>query len=225
MSSGAVPKGMFVRRFLSHAERDPAERHEIWFGMFSPAELDQLFADDWKGPAPASAKIFSPLTRVLEGARFDHVISEMLFLDFRMYLEDNLLVKIDRASMACSLELRTPFLDHRLVEFAAGLPAAYKVRGFKLKYLLKRAVEKWLPREIVYRQKRGFSVPIAGWMRNELRPFVDETLGKEKLKRDGLLNPAFVRRLLEEHWAGRADHRKPIWTILCFQLWYDRWAK
>jgi asparagine synthase (glutamine-hydrolysing) len=225
MSSGAVPKGMFVRRFLSHAEKDPAERHQIWFGMFSPAELDQLFAKEWNGPAPASSKIFSPLQQVLEGARFDHVISEMLYLDFRMYLEDNLLVKIDRASMACSLELRTPFLDHRLVEFAAGLPASLKVRGFKLKYLLKRAVEKWLPREIVYRQKRGFSVPIAGWMRNELRPLLDATLGKEKLRRDGLLNVAFVRRLLEEHWAGRADHRKSLWTILCFQLWYDRWAK
>ncbi len=224
-SSGAVPKGMFVRRFLSHAEKDPAERHQIWFGMFSPAELDQLFAPGWRGPVPASANIFSPLTRVLEGARFDETVAEMLYLDFRLYLEDNLLVKIDRASMACSLELRTPFLDHRLVEFAAGLPASLKVRGFKLKYLLKRAVEKWLPHEIIYRQKRGFSVPISNWMRKELRPLLDETLGEEKLTRNGLFNVSFVRRLLEEHWAGRADHRKTIWTLLCFQLWFDRWGK
>ncbi len=225
VSPTAVPKGMFLRRFLSHAERNPAERHQIWFGMFSPAELDQLFAPGWKGPEPASAKIFSPLARVLEGARFDETLAEMLYLDFRMYLEDNLLVKIDRASMACSLELRTPFLDHRLVEFAAGLPASLKVRGFELKYLLKRAVEKWMPHKIVYRQKRGFSVPISNWMRKELRPWLDETLGEDKLKRDGLFNVPFVRRLLEEHWAGHADHRKTLWTLFCFQLWFDRWGK
>jgi len=142
-----------------------------------------------------------------------------------MYLEDNLLVKIDRASMACSLELRTPFLDHRLIEFAAGLPSELRVRRFNLKYVLKKAVEKWLPREIVYRQKRGFSVPIASWMRQGLKPLLDETLGKEKLKRDGLFDAAFVRRLLEEHWNGRADHRKSLWTLFCFQLWHDRWGK
>jgi len=225
VSSTAVPKGLFLQRFLSHAEKNPAERHHIWFGMFNPAELDQLFSPDWAGPRPASRDIFCPLERVLEGAQFDETLSEMLYLDFRLYLEDNLLVKIDRASMACSLELRTPFLDHRLIEFAEGLPGDLKVRRFQLKYLLKKTVERWLPREIVYRQKRGFSVPIASWMRNELRPLVDETLGEEKLGRLGLFNVAFVRRLLTEHWTGKADHRKTLWTLFSFQLWYDRWAK
>ena len=224
VSSAAVPKGLFLRRFLTHVERAPAERHHIWFGMFSPAELDQLFLPDWKGPSPPSAAIFSPLPRVLEGARFEETLAEMLYLDFRMYLEDDLLVKIDRASMACSLELRTPFLDHRLIEFAAGLPTALKVRRFGLKYILKKAVAPWLPHEIVYRQKQGFSVPISSWMREGLRPLLDEMLAESKLKRQGLFNAAFVRRLLAEHWAKRADHRKPLWTLFCFQLWYDRWV-
>ncbi|MFB3921707.1 MAG: asparagine synthase (glutamine-hydrolyzing) [Terriglobia bacterium] len=225
VSSTAVPKGLFLRRFLTHAERDPAERHHIWFGMFNPAELDQLFSPEWGGPQPPSSVIFDPLERILEGARFDEPVAEMLYLDFRMYLEDNLLVKIDRASMACSLELRTPFLDHRLVEFAAGLPASLRVRRFQLKYLLKKAVEKWLPHEIVYRQKRGFSVPIASWMKGGLRGLLDETFAEQKLKHDGLFNAVFVRRLLEEHWSGRADHRKTLWTLLAFQLWYDRWGR
>jgi len=225
VSSAAVPMGLYLRRFLTHAERDPAQRHEIWFGMFSPAELDEVFAPDFAVRKPPSAAVFEPLDRVLEGARFDDTIAEMLYLDFRMYLEDNLLVKIDRASMACSLELRTPFLDHRLIQFAAGLPASMKVRRFELKHLLKRAVEKWLPKKIVYRQKRGFSVPIAQWMRNQLRPLADETLAEDKLKRQGILNAAFVRRLLAEHWSGHADHRKTLWTLFCFQLWYDRWGK
>jgi asparagine synthase (glutamine-hydrolysing) len=147
----------------------------------------------------------------------------MLYLDFRTYLEDDLLAKVDRASMACSLELRTPFLDQRLVEFAAGLPASLKLRHFRLKDILKRAVEPWLPREVVQRQKRGFSVPIADWMRQELRPLVEEKLSSEKLGRQGWFNAAFVRRLVEEHMAGRADHRKPLWTLLCFELWRERW--
>ncbi|HZP01518.1 MAG TPA: asparagine synthase (glutamine-hydrolyzing) [Terriglobia bacterium] len=225
VSSTAVPKGLFLRRFLTHAERDPAERHHIWFGMFSPAELDQLFCSGWNGPVPASRGIFTPLARVLDGASFDETLAEMLYLDFRLYLEDNLLVKVDRASMACSLELRTPFLDHRLIEFAAGLPASLKVRRFQLKYILKRAVEKWLPHRIVYRQKRGFSVPIARWMRKELRPTLDRTLAEDKLKRQGLFEATFVRRLLQDHWAGHADNRKTLWTLFCFQLWYDRWIE
>jgi asparagine synthase (glutamine-hydrolysing) len=225
VSSGAVPMGLFLRRFLAHVERAPAERHEIWFGMLSPTELDDLFSPEWKGPSPASAAVFAPLEKLVEGVRFEDDVAEMLYLDFNLYLQDNLLVKIDRASMACSLELRTPFLDHRLVEFAAALPASLKVRGFQLKRILKKAVAEWLPHKIVYRQKRGFSVPIARWMRNELRPLLEESLGEEKLKRQGIFNATFVRRLLEEHWSGRADHRKALWMLLSFQLWHDRWAK
>ena len=225
VSSGAVPLGLFLRRFLTHAEKDPAERHHTWFGMFSPDEVDGLFSPQWAGPQRPSGGLFSPLSRVLDGARFDEVLGEMLFLDFRMYLEDNLLVKVDRASMACSLEVRTPFLDHRLVEFAAGLPTNLKMRGFKGKYILKKAVEPWLPHKIVYRQKRGFTVPIASWIRNELRPLVAETLAEDKLKRQGFFNPAFVQQMLREHMEGRADHRKPLWTLLCFQLWHDRWGR
>jgi asparagine synthase (glutamine-hydrolysing) len=224
VSSDAVPKGLFLRRFLTHAEKDPAVRHHSWFGMFSADELEQLYAPEWAGPHPPMGAIFNPLSRVLEGARFDEVLAEMLYLDFRMYLEDNLLVKVDRASMACSLEMRTPFLDHRLIEFAAGLPTNLKVRGFKTKYILKKAVEKWLPHKIVYRQKRGFTVPIASWIRNELRPLVAETLEEGKLKRQGLFNSAYVQQLIREHSTANADHRKALWTLLCFQLWYDRWG-
>jgi asparagine synthase (glutamine-hydrolysing) len=220
-SSSAVPLGLFLQRFVKHAEKPPAERHLAWFGMFAPDEFERL-APGWPGPSPASAML-QPLARVLGQARFENTLAEMLYLDFRTYLEDDLLVKLDRASMACSLELRTPFLDHRLVEFAAGLPASLKLRRLRLKYLFKKAVEPWLPREIVYRQKRGFSVPIADWMRQELRPLMDKTLSAEKLKRQGLFDPVFVHRLLEEHWSGRADHRKALWTLLCFELWYARW--
>ena len=224
LSSSAVPMGLFLRRFLAHVDKEPALRHQIWFGMFAPDELNRLFSPQFDCCAKPGQQILAPLDRVREGTVFEDAIAEVTYLDFRLYLEDDLLVKIDRASMACSLELRTPYLDHRLIEFAASLPAQLKVPTVQLKHLLKKAVSIWLPRRIVYRQKRGFSVPVAEWMRRELRPWLNETLGEEKLKRNGLFNVAFVRRLLEEHWARQADHRRLLWPLFCFQLWYDRWA-
>jgi asparagine synthase (glutamine-hydrolysing) len=224
VSPGAVPLGLFLQRFLAQAERPAAERHLIWFGMFAPEEIERLLQPGWPQPRPDES-IFSLLPRLLSNARFESSVAEMLYLDFRTYLEDDLLAKVDRASMACSLELRTPFLDHRLIEFAAGLPASLKLRHFRLKDILKRAVEPWLPREVVHRQKRGFSVPIAAWMRRELRPLLQETLSPERLQRQGWFNPAYVRQLLEDHLSGRADHRKPLWTLLCFQLWHERWMR
>lgn len=224
VSSSAVPKGLFLRRFLTHAEKDPAVRHQIWFGMFAPEELDAILPEAAGNPPP-SIRALEPLQNVLEGAHFENALAEALYLDFQLYLADDLLVKIDRASMACSLELRTPFLDHRLIEFAAGLPAKLKVRRFQLKYLLKKAVEPWLPKQIVQRQKRGFSVPVAGWLRRELKPLLDEMLSEERLKRQQIFNPPFVRRLIEEHRQGKADHRKTLWTLLCFELWYENWAR
>ena len=223
-SSSAVPMGLFLRRFLAHVDKEPALRHQIWFGMFAPDELNRLFSPQFDCCAKPGQQILAPLDRVREGTVFEDAIAEVTYLDFRLYLEDDLLVKIDRASMACSLELRTPYLDHRLIEFAASLPTQLKVPTVQLKHLLKKAVSMWLPREIVYRQKRGFSVPVAEWMRGELRSWLDETLGEEKLKRNGLFSVSFVRRLLEEHWARQADHRRLLWPLFCFELWYDRWA-
>ncbi|MCL5671004.1 MAG: asparagine synthase C-terminal domain-containing protein, partial [Acidobacteria bacterium] len=224
VSSAPGPKGQLLRRYLTYAEEEPAVRHHAWFGMFSIEELDQLFTPQWARLHPSFGPIFSPLSRVLERARFDEVLTEMFYLDFRMHLEDNLLVKLDRTSTACSLEMRTPFLDHRLIEFVAGLPTNLKVRGFKGMYILRKAIEKWLPRKIVYGRKRGFTVPVTGWIRNELRPLVAEALDEEKVKRQGLFNTAFVEQLLQEHSTGHADHQKALWTLLCFQLWYDKWG-
>lgn len=216
-SSGAVPVGLFLERFLAHVEKEPALRHQTWFGVFTPEQLTGLLVPS--EPARLHEAVWEPIEGALQGAAFENAVAEGLFLDFCLYLPDDLLAKVDRASMACSLEVRTPFLDHRLIEFAAGLPAELKVRRFRLKSLLKKAVEPWLPREIVYRQKRGFSVPIARWLRRELRPTIDDLLSESRLKSAGLFNAAFVRRMVEAHQSGRADYRRPLWALLCFELW------
>ncbi|MGH9435911.1 MAG: asparagine synthase (glutamine-hydrolyzing), partial [Terriglobia bacterium] len=222
-SSSAVPVSLFIARFVSHAEMESARRHQTWFGMMSPTQIEQLVAGP-RDPSACDAES-EPFLDAIKGVEFENALAEALYLDFSLYLPDDLLVKIDRASMACSLELRTPFLDHRLIEFAAGLPASVKMRGFELKSLLKRAVEIWLPRRIVHRQKRGFSVPVAQWLRQELRPLVDEMLSESRLKAEGVFNPAHVRKMVEDHQTGERDHRKPLWALLCFELWREHWVR
>ena len=225
LSPGAVPFGLFLRRFFTYAEVDAAQRHLTWFGMLSPAELGQAVSPELRNARSGLAAGGSPLQAALSGVDFEDTLAKLLYLDFHLYLQDNLLVKVDRAGMANSLELRTPFLDQRLIEFAASIPAGLKVRHFNLKYILKEAVRPWLPHRIVSRQKRGFSVPTAALLRTALRKTVDEAFEEDSLKSHGLFDSAWIRKRVEEHREGKADHRKSLWTLLCFQLWYERWGR
>jgi asparagine synthase (glutamine-hydrolysing) len=160
--------------------------------------------------AAALAPGADPLTRALA-----------LYQD--TYLPDDILTKVDRASMACSLEVRAPFLDAELVDAIAALPAAFKYGRRQTKRLLKRAAAGHLPPSVLNRPKKGFGIPVARWLRGPLAPLLDDLLGRERLKRQGLFVPAEVERRVREHRAGTRDHRKPLWTLLMFQLWYDHW--
>ena len=224
LSPGAVPLGLFLRRFFTHAEMDAAERHLIWFGMLSPAEIAQAVSPEFRGMQPAQGAPAFPLQEAFFGANFEDTLAELLYLDFHFYLQDNLLVKVDRASMANSLELRTPFLDQRLIEFAASIPSKLKVRHFNLKHILKEAVRPWLPKRIVTRQKRGFSVPTAALLRTALTKEMDKAFAEDHLKSHGIFNSDWIRKRVKEHREGKFDHRKLLWTLLCFQLWYERWG-
>jgi asparagine synthase (glutamine-hydrolysing) len=133
------------------------------------------------------------------------------------------LTKVDRASMACSLEVRVPLLDRRVVELAASLPMRLKLRGLTTKWALKRAVRGMLPEDILARPKKGFGVPLARWFREELRPLLREACAPDLIRRAGLFRPEVVARLLAEHDAGRRDHRKKLYTLLAFQLWAERY--
>ena len=117
--------------------------------------------------------------------------------------------------------MRAPFLDKDVAEFAARLPVDRKLHGFKRKWLLKRAFANLLPREILHRNKRGFQIPVAEWLRGRMRPLMEDLLSPDSLKAQGIFNPAAVRALMDEHISGRADLRKPLWTLLVFQLWWQ----
>lgn len=145
------------------------------------------------------------------------------YLDLKLYLQEAILVKVDRASMACSLEVRAPFLDYELIEFVMRLPSRLKLKGFTSKYILKRAMKKFLPPKVVHRPKKGFGVPIAKWVKGPLKELFRNMLSLERIEREGFLSQEYVATLLEDHLKNKKDNRKPLWTLLIWQLWVDRY--
>ncbi|MDP1678349.1 MAG: asparagine synthase (glutamine-hydrolyzing) [Bacteroidota bacterium] len=154
------------------------------------------------------------------------VTDELMYpnmVDFKTYLPDDILTKVDRTSMAVSLEARAPFLDYRLVEFGLGLPLQYKVRNGEQKYLLKKILYKNLPKTLFDRPKQGFDLPLNEWFRKELKPMLQQHLSKERLSRYGFINVDYVHSIMDAHFSGRYNYYYMLWTLLSFDLWYERY--
>jgi asparagine synthase (glutamine-hydrolysing) len=186
----------------------PAEQRDV----LTPAALARLP----KGPSYAD---WARLAATAPQAPWLH---RVLYLDLKGYLAEGVLQKVDRASMACSLEVRVPLLDRRVVEVAAALPPEMKLRRFTPKHVLKWLLRKRLPRDIVRRRKHGFGVPLGRWFRTELRPLVHEACEETTLRRAGLVEPEYVANLVRQHMRGEADHRKKLYTLLVLVLWMRR---
>ncbi len=215
---GNISLDFRLKQFLRGASEPSALAHQRWLGSFSGPEIARVLVRpggldveaEHLGRASALAPGADPLTRSLR-----------LYQD--TYLPDDILTKVDRASMACGLEVRAPFLDAELVDATQRLPASYKYGRGETKRLLKRAAAGRLPASILNRPKKGFGIPVARWLRGPLAPLMDAMLGPNRLARQGLFRPEEVARRIAEHKAGVRDHRKPLWTLLMFQLWHDRW--
>jgi asparagine synthase (glutamine-hydrolysing) len=208
-----------AKRFARAAALPPLERHHGWKEIFSPQARADL-----AGPG---ASAWDPLDLYRE--RYAETagappLARMQDVDLGIYLVDDLLVKTDRLSMAHSLELRVPFLDPKVAEFAFSLPTQLKVRGTAKKRLLRQALAPLLPREIVHGRKQGFSIPIAAWLRGPLEPFAREVLAPSAIARQGLLDPAAVTPILDRHVVGREDLSRQIWGLMALTLWFDRYA-
>ena len=206
-------------RFVTGAKYDPVARHHIWFGSFTPDEQEQLLTAN--ALAETNGDIYQQAREMMNECGESDPVKSMQNLDTRLYLAEDILTKVDRASMAVSLEVRAPFLDPRVAEFAASLPSDYKLRGHKTKYILKKAVNDLLPPFVTRRPKKGFGVPVAEWLKQKLRPMARDLLSPERVRRAGVFNPDFVSRLQDEHERGTANHRKLLWTLLMFELWHE----
>ena len=202
---------------MNHA--DMVARHHIWFGSFTPREQDALLTSDVK--SKTDADVYAQARELYDACDAADPIERMQYLDTKLYLAEDILTKVDRTSMAVSLEVRAPFLDKRVVEYAAALPFNYKLRGRTSKYILKRAVAPFVPPFVTRRGKKGFGVPVAEWLKHRLRPLARDLLAPARLKRHGLFDPAYVARLQDEHERGIANHRKLLWALLVFELWHE----
>jgi asparagine synthase (glutamine-hydrolysing) len=155
---------------------------------------------------------------------FPTLLERMQFLDLVTYLPDDILTKVDRASMAVALEARVPLIDHRVVEFASRLPRQAKIRGDATKWLLRQVLYRHVPKELVERPKMGFAVPLADWLRGPLRDWAENLLAESRLQQGGFFNAAVVRGVWDEHVSGRANREYMLWNVLMFEAWHDRWG-
>jgi asparagine synthase (glutamine-hydrolysing) len=210
-----------AKRFVGGAGYPAAERHQRWMGSFAREERAALLSGETRRQLSANG------SRELGFGETDYAdpLNQILLMDMRLYLENDILVKLDRASMMASLEGRVPLLNNDFVEYATHLPLNMKLRGLRSKFLLKRALRGILPDSILNRPKKGFGIPVADWFRGPLREQLLEVLAPERLRRKGFFDPGAVQRLVEDHLSGRRDNRKQLWTLFAFDVWHDGYLK
>jgi asparagine synthase (glutamine-hydrolysing) len=212
-----------LQRFLRAASLPPVDRYLRWVSTLAPEAKAELYTDEFRRETEGH-DVRDWLAPWFARANGAGVVDASLLADTMTYLPNDLLVKVDIASMAVSLEARSPFLDHHVIEFAARLPERLKLRGLTTKYILKRTLKKLLPTENLTRSKMGFGVPVGHWFRGRMQGFLREHLLSERAARRGYLRPDVVRRLVEEHTSARRDHTHQLWALLMLELWFQRFV-
>lgn len=203
-----------IKNLLANAS--PSDYLKNLTKVFNEREITQLFTKTIRELPTAHQS-----TELKDGHA--DVLSYLMAADYQTYLVDDVLQKVDRATMSVSLEGREPFLDQHIIEWAAQLPSDYKFHDGQTKYILKQIVHKYIPKEVMERPKMGFSIPIESWLKNELRDMVMEYLSESSIKAHGLFNTSEVRMLVNDFMAGRTENHVKIWHLLMFQMWYKKW--
>jgi len=208
-----------IKRFIAAADLAPPARYAAMQSSFSMMDQERLLTKAFRGSGLASTPQ-TLMARAMDPDVADSILNGVLLADLYYYLPGDLLTLTDRVSMQHSLEVRVPFLDHPLVELMARVPARYKASGWTKKRLLKRAFSSLLPREILYRKKMGFSVPLALWLRTDLSSTMKEILAPEELERISYLNPTEVESIMAEHLSGKANHETKLWALINLVCWH-----
>jgi asparagine synthase (glutamine-hydrolysing) len=217
-----LPANMRGRKFSYNVSLPWKERYVDGISFVPSFERDMpLLSDDFREVLRTGGNPQDVMYRYFDEAAANDPVSQMLYVDTKTYMVADILTKVDRMSMATSLEVRVPILDHLFVEWATGLPADWKLRGTQQKYILRKLAERvGVPREALYRPKQGFAMPLVHWIRNELKDLITSVLTEPRTLQRGYFNPDGVRRLLDEHFRERRDHSGRIWRLLIFELWH-----
>jgi asparagine synthase (glutamine-hydrolysing) len=217
----ALPLSVKGARALRHLGADPAQAYALKhaYGMFEADAKTRLYAGDFAA-AVADADPFAPFRDLYARCASRDPIDRGLYVDVHTYMVDDILTKVDRMSMAVSLEARDPLLDHKLLEFAATVPSSLKIKDGRGKYLLRKVLQRRIPADILARGKQGFSAPIGEWLRGPLAPMADALLTDGRLRERGVFDGREVTRLWQEHRGGRADHRHRLWQLIMLELWF-----
>jgi asparagine synthase (glutamine-hydrolysing) len=213
-----------LKQFLKGVGISSEIRFFSWRGAFSPAEKTDLLTPEVAHEL-SDHNCYEDIFRYIKESGLTKELERILYLSMKLYLQDNNLVTVDRASMANGLEVRCPLLDNELVEFVCRLPMEYKLAGLKTKYLLKKAAEGLVPAAVIHRQKKGFGVPLSKWLTGELKEFMLDYLSEESIRNQGIFNYSYIRRIIEEHLMRKKDNREMLWTLLVFQTWYERYIE
>jgi asparagine synthase (glutamine-hydrolysing) len=209
----------YAAAFVKTAEQEPALRYMSYVTLLSPqVQRDLLCAPGPNGSNGTDAAA-EALQRYFGHHREDDSLNRIIYADLKTSLPDDLLALTDRMSMAASVECRAPLVDYELVELASRMPSSLKVRGFTMKYLLKKAVRPWLPREVIERKKRGFGAPVGAWLRKDLRPLIHQLLSEEQVRRRGLFQWPAIQKLLAAHQEQRIDMTDQIFALIALETW------
>lgn len=222
--SAALPHGARGKNFLHNVSLDSIDRYIDSVSAFNDPRKKLLYSRDLlaslNGEASASQKVFRDYGNA---SGLPDAVARLLYLDSKTYLPGDILTKVDRMTMANSIEARVPLLDHELIELVASIPSSLKMKGSETKYIMKKAMEGIVPKEILYREKQGFGVPIGEWINDQLRDRINDDLSDSRTINRGYFQKDYVSTLLNEHATGRRDHANSLWMLWMLELWFRRY--
>ena len=218
--SRRLPHGALGRNYLHNVSLDSIDRYLDSVSIFTIPNKNLLYTSDFRGSLRRDSQMSSFFNELSDNVKTTASLDSLLYIDSKTYLPGDILTKVDRASMAVSLEARVPLLDHKLIEFVTRIPASMKMAGSETKHLFKQAIADLIPAEILNRPKQGFGVPIEQWINRQLRNRIRDTLGDPRTQQRGYVSRSHVEVLLGEHENGRRDHSMALWSLLMLELWH-----
>ena len=211
-----------VKKLFDAINDKPEYFNFLWWGAYSKRRLPLILNPEIAGPGLEDA-VNAPVKSALKNFRGPAYLDKFFFLDILLYLQDELLVKVDRMSMAHSLEVRVPFLDMEVINYARRIDAGLKVKGMGLKHILRKSMADRLPGGIARREKKGFDIPVGAWLKTGLKDFMMDTLSEAAVKKMGFFNYSGIRAVIDDHLEGRHNNRQYLWTLMVFANWYRRY--